>query len=575
MGQQENYISQQENYIAQQENYIAQQENYQHNSKIHLSKSQLIGIIAGVIIVVIIIILALCYAFNVIKFNSGIIPPTTPTTTSTTASTPTPTPTTYPWAGGEIISFWYWEGNYAALPYNTTTKDTYQTITNQAWYTGVTAAQTYGSSVNNLTATTTGSFTYYGTPDGTSFNFPLGLNSIIIFIGLTNATLSLGLTYAYNYTVNNWPVTMVTQVYDYFGYTNIQQATDANTLIAISFGGGNSSTGAWTTGVPTATFSDTTNVGVGGIYSIYQQCTAVGQTFSYTEYGTGTPVPQTGTGLCYGYTSLTDGPLGNGMYNATDPTSSVSNTDGYDLYSITQFNCLVFDVEAGAGAYPGYSTSSAEDFINLFAYIKGTSSAFAYYNLPPPLIIVTIAHSCSQNIGVGVIGPLLSPSGPCYYDYISPQLYTCNLGTTNEYAANDSVPWSPDWGGTASGITSFTEYLSQNDKFQTYGLNMIIPSINNSSLYTTAGSNPYPYYPNLYWYEADYTATNQYVPPGSYTTSSGETVQYTAPTTVSAGAGVIGYSVDKGAVDFFTTMFQSEQSHLGGYIEWLNGTCSS
>ena len=130
-------------------------------------------------------------------------------------------------------------------------------------------------------------------------------------------------------------------------------------------------------------------------------------------------------------------------------------------------------------------------------------------------------------------------------------------------------------GGATSGLTSFTEYLSQNDAFQTYGLAMIIPSINNKSLYTTAGSNPAPYYPNLYWYESDYTATNQYVPPGSYTTSSGEIVQYTAPTTLPSGPGIINYFVDKGAADFFITMFQSDPSiygNLGGYIEWANGT---
>ena len=360
---------------------------------------------------------------------------------------------------------------------------------------------------------------------------------------------------------------MVTQVYNYFGYTNIQQATNANVLISISFGGGNSYTGAWTTGVPTATFSDTSNIGIGGIYSLYQQCTPIGETFAYTEYGTGIEVLQTGTGLCYGYTSLTDGPLENGMYNVTNPSSSDSNADAYNSYSITQFNCLVFDIEVGAGDYSGYSTSSAEDFINLFAYIKGPSSAFMHYNLPPPVIIVTISHSCSQNIGVEVIGELLS-ANPCYYDYISPQLYTSNLGTINEYAANDSVPWCPDWG--IAGITSFTEYLSMNDTYQTYGLNMIIPSINNSSLYTTAGTNPSPYYPNLYWYESDYTSTNQYAPPGSY-----EGTPYTAPTALPAGEGVIDYTVDNGAVDFFTTMFQSEQSNLGGYIQWVNGTCSA
>ena len=70
-------------------------------------------------------------------------------------------------------------------------------------------------------------------------------------------------------------------------------------------------------------------------------------------------------------------------------------------------------------------------------------------------------------------------------------------------------------------------------------------------------------------------------PPASYTyeypSDSGEyvTVPYTAPTSISSGVGVIDYPVDTGAVGFFTTMFNSEQSNLGGYIEWLNGTCST
>ena len=123
----------------------------------------------------------------------------------------------------------------------------------------------------------------------------------------------------------------------------------------------------------------------------------------------------------------------------------------------------------------GYSTSSATDFLNLFQYIKTNKNSVFYNN--PPIIMVSISHSCSENIGPTVISELLS-ANPSYYDYISPQLYTCNLGTTNEYCANSYIPWCPSW-SSESGTSTFTKLLSSNSTYSTCGLNMIIPSINN------------------------------------------------------------------------------------------------
>jgi hypothetical protein len=99
---------------------------------------------------------------------------------------------------------------------------------------------------------------------------------------------------------------------------------------------------------------------------------------------------------------------------------------------------------------------------------------------------------------------------------------------------------------------------------------MIIPSINSPNLYNGAGTNPYPYYPNLYWYETDYTSqTND--PP----TNTAPNCAYVAP------GEITNYTVDTGAVSFFQTIFNNEYpsgnystAPLGGYIQWINGTLS-
>jgi len=460
----------------------------------------------------------------------------------------------YPWNNTELVAFWYWEGNYSDTKsstgnYSDTGSSTNVVMTNQGWYLEVSGPQTNPaidpSANTNLVGTQSGTFTYYGVGE-TSFVFPSGLNCIIAFPGFSNANLAMGQYYLYNYTMNT---NMVKDIYNYFGISDISDAS-GNYLIGMSFGGGNTATGGWSTGVSMADPADASgnpNIAIGGIYSIYQQCTPTGTSFSYTETGTGYTLD--GSGNCSGYTSITQG------------SDGLDTSTGY--FSMTQFNCLVFDIECGTNNST-YPTSSAQDFINLFKYIKTNENSVFYGK--PPIIIVTIAHSCSNNIGLSVCSPILS-ANPSYYDYMSPQIYTCNFGTTNEYLANNQLAWCPSWNSTPSTTSSFTQLLQENSTYATYGLNMLIPSINYPNLYTGSGSNTYsvPPYPNLYWYETDYTNTNQN---SSLSSVSGAN----APTCLSGGAGTINYTEDKGAVDFFTTMFDSSNNNLGGYIQWVNGS---
>jgi hypothetical protein len=267
------------------------------------------------------------------------------------------------------------------------------------------------------------------------------------------------------------------------------------------------------------------------------------------------------------------------------------------FWGISRFNTLVFDIEAGVSAvvdaegdlYEDQTTglisnvqtsgsiplqsSSGQDFINLFNYIKtNPNSVFKSSGFPQPLIIVSISHSCSNNIGESVIGPILS-ANPSYYDYISPQLYTCNIGTTNEYLANSQIAWCSAWNNTSDPtVPNFTDLLEQNDTYITYGVNMIIPSINNSTLYSGGSSTNPTQYPNLYWYETDYSnQTNSSSTPTPNSASS-------APGNINSSVeGAISFSIDTGAVDFFNTMFNTTTSSptLGGCISWVNGTVTT
>lgn len=316
-------------------------------------------------------------------------------------------------------------------------------------------------------------------------NLPSGLNTIVLFTGYSKATDVLNnLT---NYTTGT---NMYSNAMNYFKSNNVQ-----NFLISLCFGGGLDTTGGWNTGSG------------GAIYSIYQACTKKGVGFSYQETETGNTLSGVGTGLLdYSYNSFT------------------------------------FDIETWNSSVS--TGSSGTDFLNLFNYIK-TNPNSNYYTYEM-VIIVSIAHSCSNFNGTGqkVISEILGDKTKSY-DFISPQLYTQNVGSMVEYCANYNILWT-DTGSN----DSFVYYLSQNTNYNVYGTSMILPSLFTNNLLNTGGtnnSNP----PNLYFYQSNSTSASP-------------------PIATASGWKQIDYIVDNGATNFFNTLFNSE-NNLGGTLQWNNG----
>ena len=328
-------------------------------------------------------------------------------------------------------------------------------------------------------------------PTSSQFNYygdtiPQNINTIILFTGYSKVPDILA--NLKNYTTGT---NMYTNAKNYFQSNNVQ-----NYLLSLCFGGGTAQTGGWDTGYN------------GAIYSIYQACTKKGISFSYEETGTGNVLSGVGTGdLDYSYNSFT------------------------------------FDLETWG--YAGTTGSTGTDFINLFNYIKNNPNSNLYsWEM---IIIVTIAHSCSNYNGTGqqVISELLSDSTGSY-EFISPQLYTQNVGTMVEYCANYNILWA----NTGSN-DNFVYYLSQNANFIKYGLNMILPSLFYNNLLNTGGSND-SNPPNLYFYQSSSTSVSPAVDTAS-------------------GWKQIDYQIDKGSTQFFNSIFSQSNSQLGGSIQWSNG----
>lgn len=315
---------------------------------------------------------------------------------------------------------------------------------------------------------------------------PSNTNTITLFTGYSK--VSDVLANLKNYTTGT---NMYTNAKNYFESNGI-----TNYLLSLCFGGGLQQTGGWDTGYS------------GAVYSIYEACTKTGVQFSYKESGTGNTLSGIGTGtLDYSYNSFT------------------------------------FDLETWG--FSSTTGSTGNDFINLFNYIKtNPNSTFYSWEM---VIIVTIAHSCSNYNGTGqqVISELLSdPTGS--YDYISPQLYTQNVGTTVEYCANYNILWA----NTGSN-DNFVYYLSQNKNYIKYGLSMILPSLFYNQLLNTGGSND-SNPPNLYFYQSSSNDVNP-------------------PVSTASGWKSIDYSTDKGATSFFNSIFVSSDNNLGGSVQWVNG----
>ena len=335
-------------------------------------------------------------------------------------------------------------------------------------------------------------------------SLPAGLNSIFIFTGQANINTILT-----DSTVSN----CYNNAYYY-----LSNATN-HYLIGLVIGGGTPDTGGWT--------------------------------FTNIEYL---------------YAAVTMSTIPSYTYVDSGGTSHTISGNG----NLTNnYNCLVFDIEC----YNGNNAPMASDFTNLFDYIKnGAGSTFNQTTGSAMKIIVTMSHSISNyNAGSGTTSKasdLVDLYASSTYDYISPQLYTVNAGTTNEYCANSSCDWTSVNGTNNDNVI---DNLKTNSNFTTYGLNMILPSINLTCLYSTGGSNNNSP-ANLYWSQTgDNTSYNEsqagFLPiENTYGTVNRVQIgdyyynQYTSNYT------------DTGAVDFFNTIFGASGQTLGGYIQWVNGS---
>jgi hypothetical protein len=369
-----------------------------------------------------------------------------------------------------------------------------QTVSTAYYFKSVSQQQiSYSDPADGALVQGTGTYTY-------SDQIPTNsnVNCVILFNGYSNVSTCLNnLT---NFTTGN---DMYSLAQNYFA--TLPSGTPY--LICVSLGGGNDA-GAWNTGAD------------GAIYSIYEAVTPNGNAFSYVETGTGSNVTLTGTGT--------------GILN-------------------NQWNSLFFDIESWSGP----SGSSGQDFINLFIYIKSSSSTFG--SSDNCVIMVSMAHSCSNynNTGQAVFSTLYSDTTGSY-EYISNQMYTQNIGSTNEYAANYNILWNDV---SYDPNNSLNYYLTTyNTNYSKYGVNMFLPCINLPNLYQTGGTNST--YPNLYWYQ-----------------SNGNT---TSPSLAAAsGAATIKYDYDYGIAPFFNSIMNgaSGQSQtdgtIGGYIQWVNGTLTT
>ena len=352
--------------------------------------------------------------------------------------------------------------------------------TSQYYANNVSAAQTFGNTTTSNIVSTTGTYTY-------SDQIPTGegINAVWLFSGYSNASSALNSFTNYTTGSNGYTVA-----------SNYLVGTGLPYLLGITFGGGSQSTGSWDTGSS------------GAIYSIYEAVTQSGQTYTYTESETGNSYTVTGTG-------------------------TLNNS----------FSSILFDIETYTS---GSTASSGTDFLNLFNYIKtGYTSTFNDNGtLYECIIIVSTAHSCAYLNGTGnsILQPIMEDQNG-YYDYFQPQMYTQNVGTTNEYTSNYQITW-PTW----------VSYLQNNYNYnQVYGQGFILPALNFNTLQYSGDSNDNSS-PNLYWYQTSDTGT-------------------TPPVYDYSGSTELSYSVDNGCEEFFNSL-TGISATLGGSIQWVNGTLS-
>jgi hypothetical protein len=210
------------------------------------------------------------------------------------------------------------------------------------------------------------------------------------------------------------------------------------------------------------------------------------------------------------------------------------------------FNVLAFDIETG-------DAGLEQDFLNLFKQAQGIGFE----------IILIINHSCSYGFtdALNLMQNLL-PSQ--YVNFVSPELYTENIATMNEYVANSQLVWMDSTGNTPANET-FVGLVQSNPNYQ--GGQMVLPSIllynylpdsQVDGLYYGAGTNS-TNPPN--WTSYDGSGSGCSCDNPQVGTTSNLTNNYPENFTTNA---------DPGANSFMCSLFGA--SSIGGCIQWVNGT---
>jgi hypothetical protein len=227
------------------------------------------------------------------------------------------------------------------------------------------------------------------------------------------------------------------------------------------------------------------------------------------------------------------------IYSATPTTVS----SGYGM----TFNLLAFDIEVGD---PGL----LEDFQSLFQAARDAGF----------LVMVIFNHTCSY--GISDAGTTLLPGlFKCpYVNFISPEIYTENIGTMNEYVANTQIPWM-GVNSLGNPNASFESFVRINPNYKNGQI--LLPSI---LLYN---SMPYSNCGGLYYSGG----TNTGNPPNwtSYD-GSGSGCTCDNPQVASSGNQITNYppgfttNPDPGANTFLCNVFGCPS--IGGAVQWVNGS---
>ena len=216
--------------------------------------------------------------------------------------------------------------------------------------------------------------------------------------------------------------------------------------------------------------------------------------------------------------------LGGGNTNGSWTLELINkNIDAINNNFFSKYQILVLDIESG-------DSNLGTAFCDLLQTAKNNNLT----------TIVTVSHAVPY--GFTDYRTLMTNILQCkYLDYISPQLYTQDIGTMNEYiscGSDKDFYWS-----------EFTELVKSNPNYSERLGTMILPSIflYNQMIYSKCGG------------------TNTGNPPNFGYNSSGSSCNCNSKQDIYPP----NFELDNGANTFFTLLF--DVSSIGGAIQWVNG----